>query len=73
MSAAKSDHNYNYKTDLEVWGENQEFEHQLFSMSQPPLDSTPIDMNETNTKTSHLDSNPVGIITPDPKPLTRPT
>ena len=42
-------------------------------MSQSPLDSTPIDTNTTNAKTSHLDSSPVGTKIPDPKSLTRPT
>ena len=33
MSTAKSDHEYNYKTDFEIWIENQEFERQNISMS----------------------------------------
>ena len=40
MSAAKSNHDYNYKTDFEIWKENQEFERQILLMSQPPLDSS---------------------------------
>ena len=32
-SAEKSDHDYSYKTDFEIWRENQEFERQMFSMS----------------------------------------
>ena len=72
MSAAKSDHDYNYKTDFEIWRGNQEFERQNISMSWPPLDSTPIGTNMTNSKTSHLDLTHVGTKTPDPKPLTRP-
>ena len=30
MSVAKSDHDYNYKTDFEIWRDNQEFECQFF-------------------------------------------
>ena len=41
-------------------------------MSQPPLDSTPVDTKTTNAKTSHLDSTAVGTKTPDPKALTQP-
>ena len=33
MSAANSDHDYNYKTDFDIWRENQEFKHQNISMS----------------------------------------
>ena len=51
MSAAKSDHDYNYKTDFEIWRGNKEFERQTISTGQPPLDSTPIDTNITNVKT----------------------
>ena len=60
ISAAKSDHEYNYKTDFEIWGGNQEFERHLFLMNQPPLESTLIGKNTTNAKTSKLDSTPVG-------------
>ena len=73
ISAAKSDHDYNYKTDFEFWRENQEFERQNIFMSQPPLESTSIDTNKTNAKTSHLDFTPVGTKMPKPKPLTQPT
>ena len=38
--SAKS--NYNYKTDLEIWKENNEFECQNISRSRPPLDFTPV-------------------------------
>ena len=37
MSAAKSDHDYSYKTDFEIWGENKESERQFVLMSLPPL------------------------------------
>ena len=30
MSAAKSDRDYSYKKDFEIWRENQEFERQTF-------------------------------------------
>ena len=60
MSTSKSDHDYNYKTDFEIWRENKECERQNISMILQPLESTPIDTNTTNTKTSHFDLNPVG-------------
>ena len=70
MIAEKSDHEYNYKTDFDIWRENQELERQNILTSQPPLDSAPIDTNTTNAKTSHLESTPAGTKTTDPKPLT---
>ena len=73
MSAAKLDHEYIYKTDFEIWKENQEFGRQNISMSQPSLESTPIGTNTTNLTTSHLESTPIGKKMPDPNPLTRPT
>ena len=73
MSAEKLDHDCNYKTDFEIWRENQKCERQNISMSRPPLDSTPTVMKMTNAKISHLESTPVGTKTLDPKPLTRPT
>ena len=33
MSAAKSDHDYNYKTEFQIWKENKEFERQNISIS----------------------------------------
>ena len=47
ISAARSDQDYSYKTDFEIWRGNQEFERQNITMSLPHLDSTPIG---TNTK-----------------------
>ena len=73
MSAAKSDYDYNYKTDFEILGGNQEFDLQNISMSQPPLDLTPIGTIMTNAKMSHLESTPIGTKTTDPKALTKPT
>ena len=73
MSAEKSDHDYRYKTDFQIWRENQEFERQNISMSRPPLDSNPIVTKNTNVTTSHLDLTPVGTKTSDPNPLTQPT
>ena len=46
--AARSDKDYSYKTDFEIWREIQEFDRQNVSMSQPPLHSTPIGTNTTN-------------------------
>ena len=51
MSAARSDQDYSYKTDFEIWRENQEFEHQNISMSRPPLELTTIGTNRTNVTT----------------------
>ena len=73
MSVEKSDHDYSYNTYFETWRENQEFERQNISMSQPHFDSTPIGMINTKKTTSHLDSTPIGTKIPDPKPLTQPT
>ena len=39
-------------------------------MGIPPLDLTLIGTNTTNAKISRLESTPVGMKTPDPKPLT---
>ena len=73
MSEAKSDHDYNYKTEFQIGKDNKELDYQNISMSQPLLDSTPIGINTTNTKISHLDSTPIGTKTIDPKPLTQKT
>ena len=72
MSVANSDHDYSYRNDFEIWRENQEFERQNISMSQPPLDTTPIGTNTTNIIMSHLELTPIGTKMPDHKPLTRP-
>ena len=50
MSTKNSDHDYNYKTDFEIWRGNQEFERQKISMIWPPLDSTPIGPNTKTQK-----------------------
>ena len=73
MSAEKSDHDYSYKTNFEIWRENYEFERHNISMSRPPLNSTPIGTNTTNVTMSHLDSTPIGTKNLDTYPLTRPT
>ena len=49
-SAAKSDHDYNFKTEFQIWKVNKEFQRQKIPMSQPPLDLTPIGTNTTNAK-----------------------
>ena len=64
---------YKYKTDFQHWRENQDFGRQNISMSQPPLDSTPISMNTTNRTTTPINSIPIKTKTPDPTPRTRPT
>ena len=73
VSEVKSDYDYNYKNQFQIWKENKEFERQNFLVGWPPLDSTPIGMNTSNAKISHLDSTPVGAKTAYPKPLTLPT
>ena len=73
MSEAKSYYEYNYKIEFQIWKENEEFERQNISVSQPPLESTPIVTNTSNAKMSHLDSTPVDMKIPDPKLLTLPT
>ena len=52
---------------------DQYFGRQNDPMSQPTLDSTLLDTNTTNGKTSPIDSILVGTKTPEPTPLTRPT
>ena len=73
MSDAKLYYTSNYKTELQIWKENKEFERKTILMSCPPLDSTPIGTNTTNAKILHLESIPVDKKTPEPKPLTLPT
>ena len=70
MSKAKSDHDYNYKTEFQIWKENKKIERQMFLMSPPPLDLTPIDTNRTNENISHFDSTPIGKKTTEPRTLT---
>ena len=48
MTATKSDHEYNYKTEFQIWKYNKEFERQNISISQPPFDLIPIVTNTTN-------------------------
>ena len=50
--SAKSD--YSYKTDFEIWRENQGFEIQKNARSQPPLDSTPVGAKTPDPKTLTL-------------------
>ena len=37
MITTRSDQDYSYKTDFEIWRGNQKFERQNISMSLPPL------------------------------------
>ena len=55
MSATRSEQNYSYKTDFEIWRENQDFGRQNISMNRPPLESTPIGTNTTNGTTSPIE------------------
>ena len=70
MSEANPYHDYNYRTEFQIWKENKEFERRNILMSQPPLDSTPFGNNTTEAKITHLDLTPVGAKIPDLKPLT---
>ena len=58
---------YNYKTDLGIWKEDKEFEHQKNSRSQPPFDSTSVGMKMSDRKISPLDLTTIGSKTSDPK------
>ena len=69
MSGTISEKKYSHKTDFETRRENQDFGRQNISISQPPLDSTPIDNNTTNGTTSPIESIPVRKKTTDPTPL----
>ena len=73
VSKTKAKNHYNFKIDIETMREIQYFEQENISMSRPTLDSTPLGTNMTNVKTSPIDSIPVGVKTPEPNPLTRPT
>ena len=73
VNEAKSDYDYNYKTEFQIWRENKEFERQKNSMSQPPLEWTPVGTNKSYSKIKLLESTTVGAKMPDPKPLTLPT
>ena len=48
MKVERSDQDYSYKADFEIWRGNQDIGRQNISMSQPPLDSTTIGTNMTN-------------------------
>ena len=72
VSRTGSDKYYNAKTYFETRKGNQYFGRQNDSMSQPPLESTPLGTNTTNGTTSHIDLIPVGGETPEPTPLTQP-
>ena len=61
-SAIRSEQDYSYKTDFEVWKENQDFGSKNISMSQPPLDSNI--WFKKNRETSSLDSIPIRTKTP---------
>ena len=55
VNEAKSEYDYNYKTEFQLWKENKEFFCQNILMSQPPLDSThvgtkPLESNNVGTK-----------------------
>ena len=73
MSATRSEQDYSYNIGFQIWRENQDFGRQNISMSQPPLESTPIGTNTTNRTTSKLESIPIGTKNPDPTQHTQPT
>ena len=66
MSETRLEQDYRYKNDFEIWRENQDLGRQNNSMSRPPLESTPIGTNTTNSKTSPIDLIPVRTKTPNP-------
>ena len=61
----KSD--YNYKTDLEIWREDKQFERQNIARSRPPLHSTPVGKKTPDAKTPTMDSNTIVAKTSDSK------
>ena len=69
----RSEQNYSAKTDFETRRENKDFGRQNNSMSQPPLDSTPLGTNNNNGKTSPIESIPVRTKTTEPMQMTPPT
>ena len=72
-STTRSGQDYSYKTDFQIWRENQDFGRQNNSMSRPPLDSTHIRTNTTSVKMPQLDLIPIGTKNPEPTPQTQPT
>ena len=73
MSTTRSDKDYSYKTDFQIWRGNKNFGRQNILMCQPPLVSTTIGANKSNGKTSQLDSIPIRTKAPERMPRTRPT
>ena len=73
MSEVKSDYDYNYKNELQVWKENKEFECQNILMSRPPLYLTHVGTNTTNAKHHICTRLLLGAKMPDLKKLTLPT
>ena len=72
ISATRLEQYYSYKTDFEIWRENQDFRRQNISMSRTPLDSTPIGTYTTSGTTSPIDLIPIRTKNPEPTPQTRP-
>ena len=62
LSQGKSDHDYNYKTDFQIW-KNKEFERKIISRSWRPLESTPVGKKTPDSKISPLELTPVGAET----------
>ena len=50
MSGAKSDHDYNSKTEFQIWKDNKKFKHQNMLVGRPFWFYTPIGTSTTNTK-----------------------
>ena len=49
-----------YKTDFEIWRGNIQFEREKIEISQPPLDSTPVDAKTSDSKAPATESTPDG-------------
>ena len=71
-SETKSDHDYNYKTEFQIWRENKEFEHQFFPDESTAFgfDSYWYEHNKRKNITFGIDSCWYKITRP--KPLTLP-
>ena len=68
INVARSDHDYIYKTDFEIWREKQDFGRQNISISQSHLESSTISTNMSNRTTSQFDSIPIETKNPEPMP-----
>ena len=70
MNVARSGQDYSYKTNFEIWRENQESERLNILMSRPTLDSTYIVTYTANITMAQLELTPIQTKTPYPTQLT---